>query len=60
MGVGDLVKWLRIRNLEQPIFGIIIEIPPEDDYWGKTAVVQWNNGLREEITEEHIEVIPCK
>jgi len=60
MQVGDLVKWMRIDGLEEPTIGIIVEIPPEDDHWGKTAVVEWANGFREETTAKFIEVIPCK
>ena len=35
MKVGDLVKH------ERGLIGIIVEVPTEDDYWGKTAVIQW-------------------
>ena len=38
MQVGDLVKHAR------GMLGIIVEIPTEDDYWGKTAVIQWADG----------------
>jgi len=37
MKVGDLVK----RHSCGGCMGIIIEVPAEDDYWGKTAVIQW-------------------
>jgi hypothetical protein len=37
MKVGDLVKSHSCRDC----LGIIIEVPPEDDHWGKTAVIQW-------------------
>jgi hypothetical protein len=50
MKIGDLVK---SRNR----FGLVVEVPPPDDYWGVTAVVQWMDGFREEVTEESVEVI---
>jgi hypothetical protein len=37
MQVGDLVKSHSCHGC----VGIIIEVPPEHDYWGKTAVIQW-------------------
>ena len=53
MQIGDLVKHAR------GMLGIIVEIPTEDDYWGKTAVIQWTNGQwwRAEHTEEEFEVL---
>jgi len=62
MKVGDLVRWQRwIRQSSgDQAFGIIIEVPPPDDYWGATAVVEWINGFREEIEAKHFEVIQCK
>ena len=50
MKVGDLVK-------SKNRFGIIIEVPFSDDYWGDTAVVQWMDGFREEIEAGLFEVI---
>ena len=59
MKVGDLVKSksLRYRYDYKSAIGIIIEIPPEDDYWGVTAVVEWIDGRREELEESHIKVV---
>ena len=53
MQVGDLVKHTR------GLLGIIVEVPAEDDYWGKTAVIQWTDGPmnRAEHTEEEFEVL---
>jgi len=53
MQVGDLVKHVR------GLIGIIVEVPTEDDYWGKTAVIQWADGPmdRAEHTEEEFEVL---
>lgn len=56
MKVGDLVK-VRGINLER--FGIVLEVPPYDDYWGDTVVVEWLDGFREEITQDQVEVV-CK
>ena len=50
MQIGDLVK-------SKNRFGIIIEVPFSDDYWGDTAVVQWMDGFREEIEAGLFEVI---
>jgi len=53
MKVGDLVKHTR------GLLGIIVEVPAEDDYWGKTAVIQWVDGPmnKAEHTEEEFEVL---
>jgi hypothetical protein len=53
MKVGDLVKHAR------GLIGIIVEVPTEDDYWGKTAVIQWTDGPMSKIehTEEEFEVL---
>ena len=54
MKIGDLVMWKKGED-----FGIVIEVPPSDIYWGETAVVRWKNGDTEEITIPHknLEVI---
>ena len=54
MKVGDLVMWKKGEDC-----GIVIEVPPPDDYWGETAVVCWKSGDTEEITVPHkyLEVI---
>ena len=52
MKIGDLV---RVKNKTR--YGIIVEVPPPDDYWGDTAVVEWVDGFTEEITADHLEVI---
>ena len=54
MKVGDLVK-VRGINLER--FGIVLEVPPYDDYWGDTVVVEWLDGFREEITQDAVEAV---
>jgi len=53
MKVGDLVKHVR------GLIGIIVEVPAEDDYWGKTAVIQWTDGPMSKVehTEEEFEVL---
>jgi hypothetical protein len=53
MKVGDLVKHTR------GLMGIIVEVPAEDDYWGKTAVIQWTDTpmYKAEHTEEEFEVL---
>ena len=43
--VGTIVLW------NQRDLGIVIEVPPPDDYWGVTAVIRWlHNGYEEEMT----------
>ena len=56
MKVGDLVK---VRGINHMRLGIVLEVPPPDDYWGETAVVEWLDGFREEVTQDQVEVI-CK
>ena len=64
MKVGDLVKetcWNRTwRGTTPQRFGIIIEVWLDDPHWGDTAVVEWLDGFREEITADNLEVVPCK
>ena len=62
MKVGELVRTIRwvqglVGQVPRDRFGIIVEVPPPDDYWGVTAVVQWMDGLSEEVMEENLEVI---
>ena len=57
--VGTLVK---PRRFNHDFIGLIVEVPEEDSYWGKTAVVVWlkyreRTGFREEITQDELEVI---
>ena len=65
MKIGDLVKEYRQRESlysreKIPMrFGIILEVWLDDDHWGDTAVVEWSDGFREEITSDNLEVI-CK
>ena len=59
MRIGDLVK---SHSCGEVVLGIIIEVPEEDDYWGKTAVIQWATGREaylepEECEEKDFEVI---
>ena len=54
MKVGDLVK---VRGINQKRLGLVVEIPPHDDYWGDTAVVEWLCGFREELTQDRVEVL---
>ena len=69
MKVGDLVKqkgnwvaanpWMKDTGLDDSPerFGIIIEVWLDDDHWGDTAVVEWLDGFKEEITADNLEVI---
>ena len=52
MKVGDLVK---VRGIYLGRFGIVLEVPTYDDYWGDTVVVEWLDGFREEITQDQVE-----
>jgi len=56
MQVGDLVK---NKSPKRPRLGLVVEIPPQDDYWGDTAIVEWLCGFREELTQDMVEVV-CK
>ena len=63
MQVGDLVK--AKYGIEHPFpygkgLGVIVRIPPEDEKWGKSFVVQWSNGYKEEILLQYIKEMPCK
>ena len=60
MKVGDLVKLRRGwgKSVDSPErFGIIVEVPLPDDYWGDTAVVEWLDGFREKRTTDNLDVI---
>ena len=50
LAVGD-----KVTEISSGKSGAIVEVPQEDGYWGRTYVVQWEDGSEYEVEEKYIE-----
>ena len=52
LAVGD-----KVTEISSGKSGAIVEVPQEDGYWGRTYVVQWEDGSEYEVEEKYIEAL---